>query len=153
MPQKHIYFNDEMYFKLKDIPNVSELINKLLFDYFNCEQTKAIKEEEKSAKELEKEANDLLKQMEIKAKKEKEIKEADENLSKKEIKKKQSDKDLLSDLIEGYLNYKLRDEFIDEYMMLIKFGEVHSIKEYCDFKGFKPKLPEDGQETKEASDK
>ncbi len=112
---KHIYFDDGLYQLLKEETNVSALITRLLWDYYNSLVTKKVdvSEKEKEIINLEKEIE--VRRVEVEEIKEKEIEKKLTEEEETAIKtKKDADTNKLRDAILSELSMEEQNKLINE---------------------------------------
>lgn len=141
MPSKNIYLPEDLYFKLKDEENTSQLITELLYNYFENKsinvddldrrEEEIKKKREEMNKEIEEEENKLITKKEIKQKQIEQIKEKEKLTKEKEEEQEQH----IRDNFKHFTNRDITEEELKEYKEKFEMG--YSLFDYIREKGFK----------------
>lgn len=144
--QKMITLDEEIIEQLKDVPNVSALINQMLIDYFNStkELSELFKEKQKSietqTEELSKIQSELNEQNKKEEERKKEIQEqqdkywnSDERWEKHKL--------IIEEAFDTYNFPKERKEdLLNEYILLMKNRTIKNLIEFMEIRGFEKKV-------------
>lgn len=138
MPQKNIYVSDEVYNKLKNVENVSGLVNNLLYDYFNSKNIikeptiEMIEEKEIEIEKIEREKREMEEILTIKAQSEEE-----ENIKKIEINKEKGE--FIRIIFKELCDRDMTNDEIEEYFILKRDGMIEDLGQYIKLKGLNVK--------------